>query len=292
MRQVWLLLLLILPFEAFSADVFHKFPNIESYSTSEKFLYWSESFIALPYAKGGPLGEGKSGKYDQDPLYRFDRFDCTTFVETVTALSLSTNKSEFKEHLNKLRYKHAEVSYLTRNHIISQSWIPENTNNAYYSDVTRSFPVKFQKSASALIDLPGWYKKHSLNRLRVQGLSTRKKKKRLKSLQALGRLTVAQEVKLPYLAIKSLLESWDEFKVNVEGIYIVNIVRPNWNIKKKIGTNLNISHQGILLIKNGEIIMIHASTSGSVREVKLKDYLAQFKYSRSIKGINLLQINL
>ena len=59
----------------------------------------SAYFINTPY-KLGPLGEGPEGLFDQDPLYSFDVFDCTTFVETVMALHYSKNMDEFKKNIS------------------------------------------------------------------------------------------------------------------------------------------------------------------------------------------------
>lgn len=290
MKLRWLFLLL-LPVQLIAADVFKELPKLSAYSTDQKIIHWANQFRGLPYGKGGPLGEGKKGRFDQDPLYRFDTFDCTTFVETVTALSLSENKEEFLKHLLSLRYKDGEVSYQTRNHITSQSWLPENTENGYFTESTTSFPGHYLKVASTTIDLPSWYKKHSVSRLKVDGLSKRKTKKRLKELHSLGEKYNSQEVETPYLSIKTVLENWSNFSSHLNGVYVINIVRPNWRMKYKVGTNLNISHQGFLYLKNGVPTMIHASTSGTVVQVSLKKYLGWFKNSSVVKGINLLQIN-
>ncbi|MBK23065.1 MAG: hypothetical protein CME70_03575 [Halobacteriovorax sp.] len=288
--KVYWLIFLFLTSGLEASEVFDKLASLNGLSTHQKIYYWTEQFLGLPYGKGGPLGEGKKGQFDQDPLYRFDTFDCTTFVETVTALSLSSNKSEFENHLLELRYKNAKISYTSRKHITSQSWIPENTNNGYYLESTPDFPVKFQDVASAQIDLPSWYKAHNLSRLRLPELSNRKKRKRVKQLQSLGENFDIENVELPYLVIKDLLNDWEGFQENLNGVYIINIVRPNWNMKYKVGTNLLVSHQGFLLKKNGVPTMIHASTTGEVVEVSLKKYLGWFKNSSSVKGINLLQV--
>ncbi len=289
MRVFWLILFLFTT-GLQASEVFKKLPTLNGLSTHQKVYFWTEQFLGLPYGKGGPLGEGNKGQFDQDPLYRFDTFDCTTFVETVTALSLSENKIEFESHILELRYKNADISYTSRNHITSQSWIPENTSNGYYLDSTQDFPAKFQDVASAKIDLPSWYKAHKVSRLRLPELSKRKKRKRIKQLQSKSRDFEIEQVKLPYLVITDILENWAEFEENLNGVYIINIVRPNWNMKYKVGTNLLVSHQGFLLKKNGVPTMIHASTTGEVVEISLKKYLGWFKSSSSIKGINLLQV--
>jgi hypothetical protein len=73
---------------------------------------------------------------------------------------------------------------------------------------------------------------------------------------------------------------------------VVNIVRPNWNLKALIGTNMNVSHQGILLRANDQLSIVHASsTAKKVVAEPLVEYLQQYLLSETLKGINLLQIN-
>ncbi|MBN1783778.1 MAG: DUF1460 domain-containing protein [Alphaproteobacteria bacterium] len=63
----------------------------------------SEKFIGIRY-QDSPLGEGPNALYDKDPLFRFDRFDCLTYVETVMAIYFSENN---KKSLNKYYKKFA-----------------------------------------------------------------------------------------------------------------------------------------------------------------------------------------
>ena len=48
----------------------------------------SSSFKEIEYSLN-PLGENFG--IDNDPLYRFDKFDCLTYVETVLALHFAKN---------------------------------------------------------------------------------------------------------------------------------------------------------------------------------------------------------
>jgi len=85
----------------------------------------SELFLGVPY-KLGSLGEGPDGEFDRDPLIRFDAFDCTTFVETVMALSLDSDLDSAVRTLQKIRYKDGQIGYATRNHFIELDWVPNN----------------------------------------------------------------------------------------------------------------------------------------------------------------------
>ena len=76
------------------------------------------------------IGNDDDGQACQEPL---------ASVDVPLAFALSENKEKFEEHIRLLRYKDGVVSYQSRNHITSHSWIPENTANGYLSEVTPSF---------------------------------------------------------------------------------------------------------------------------------------------------------
>ena len=64
-----------------------------------------------------PLGEGQLGKFDQRPLYRWDGFDCQTFVEVVLAAVFANDCADMLNNVIKLRYFGSHrVNYLFRNH--------------------------------------------------------------------------------------------------------------------------------------------------------------------------------
>ena len=69
---------------------------------------------------------------------------------------------------------------------------------------------------------------------------------------------------------------------------IIEIVRPNWDIKEKIGTNLNVSHVGFAIWKTKQLYYRQASSiEQRVIDIPLIDYLRYRLVSASIKGINI-----
>ncbi|MCM0605164.1 MAG: DUF1460 domain-containing protein [Xanthomonadaceae bacterium] len=118
----------------------------------------SKQFLGVPYVLD-PLGEGKHGSIDTDPLYRFDQFDCTTYVETVIALSRSKTQDEFAKNMNEIRYSTGEPDYFKRNHFIEVDWMPSNIQKGIVEDVTAGlFDSKILKTAHTKIDKRSWYK--------------------------------------------------------------------------------------------------------------------------------------
>lgn len=268
---------------------FEKLKDRQAYAKEENILYWGESFLGVPYDASGPLGEGSQGRFDQDPLYRFDAFDCTTFIETVLSLALSSNKEEFSNRINEIRYEQGRVTYVTRKHISSLSWVPRNIEAGFFTDETEYFPFHFTKMARGVVDYPNWLRFHRPDRLRLPGLSKDQLVERVEELQVLAQNYAPEEVSLPYLSLEELLKDWELFKDHVEGVYIMNIVRPNWQLSHLIGTNLHISHQGFLFKEGDSLYFLHASSSGSVAKVSAKAYLQKIRSNQTIKGINLLK---
>src|SRR5262245_45756565 len=93
----------------------------------ERLEHFSEQFMGAPF-EAGPLGEGPQGRYDQGPECRFDAFDCTTLVETVAALALTREASEFSRWLRQIRYQNGRVDFLSRNHFPCGDWVPHNAS--------------------------------------------------------------------------------------------------------------------------------------------------------------------
>ena len=272
-------------------DVFNQLALQEEVSKEDKLLFWSNYFLGKPYDSSGPLGEGTTGLYDRDPLYRFDAFDCTTFVETLIALANSSDKQTFSRVMNEVRYKEGKVSYLNRNHIISQSWIPNNIDNSLIKRSTSYFSDQYLEFGSSIIDLANWLKFHKVDSLKLPDLSEDAKAERLNQLKQEADRFSQEEVFVEYLSTTEVLKDWQGFKNELnKKTYILNIVRPNWQLKHLIGTNLNISHQGILEVAKDGIYFIHASSAGMVKKVLLKSYLDKIKDSSTIRGFSLFSL--
>ena len=279
-------------------DVQQLFEDVHYADTTLRVEYISGKFLGTAYKLDG-FGEGEKGDYDQDPLYRFDAFDCTTLVETITALALSSNFEDFKNTLDRIRYKDGLVSYVTRNHFPSLDWIPNNVDAGFYEDITAAVAqeaILDVATAEAVVDKRKWYASKTLEDLKVAETNKKKLKERLAQWRKEGRAFKKTLATLPYLKLADIFsEGADRVLKFIPSGAIINIVRPGWNIRdKKTGkliTQLNISHQGFAIWKNSILYFREASLSAQiVRESPLKEYLAQLLDSETIKGINILQI--
>ncbi len=250
-----------------------------------------ETYLGVRYA-AGPFGEGPLGRYDRNPLSRFDAFDCTTFVETVTALAITNSPDEFKSALDGIRYKDGDVSFVTRNHFAELDWIPNNVRAGIYRDVTESLAPGRTLVARAVIDKRAWYAKLPPSSIKIPGISDAERAKLLVALHAEGLPFSPEEAAVPYIPLTALFgPGGGEIFDRIPSGSVVNIVRPNWDLVASIGTHLNISHQGFAVRKNGVLYFLEASdVLGRVALVPLADYLRGYLESPTVKGINVLEI--
>lgn len=236
-------------------------------SFPEQIVWNSEKFVGKPYL-ADPLGEGETGRYDTDPLFRLDGFDCLTYVETVMALSLSSATESPEQKLNQIRYKDGKATYENRNHFMSADWLPNNIKNGFIKDITKLIARENTQMATAFIQKNTWAQIK-----RVTGFE--------------GKNTKAS---VPYVPLM-LIFTHPEILKQIPNGAILNIVRPNWNLSKEIGTHLNISHTGFVIHKEHELFFRHASASNKkIEDIDLLTYLEKMANSPTIKGINILQI--
>ena len=313
LHNVRLLLLLILfsniyvNAENINSDLWGKINNSSQDSLNNRINYFSKIFIGIPY---GSIDYQKPKNVDsykevKDYLFQpeyaveFSKFDCVLYIETVLALSLTNGKNslqefekDFANNLKKIRYVAGKDAYIYRNHFQSIDW---NINNSWLvKDITHDLGVKGY-IAECDIDKPEWLFKNSsfvrfINKDPASAIAARKQK----ILDMLRQYKVdysTQRSEVKYLSINDFLENSKKLYQAFPDVAIINIVRPNWNIKKIIGTNLNISHAGFVIKQKNDLYFRHASSKNGVEELLLTDYLDKYKESKTIKGINILAID-
>ncbi|WP_051555238.1 N-acetylmuramoyl-L-alanine amidase-like domain-containing protein [Legionella fairfieldensis] len=277
------------------SQLYHKLNALPISDMSTRLDVISAQFLGKVYRLGA-LGEGANARFDQEPRYRTDAFDCDTYVTTVLALALANNKHYFAQCMRKVRYKQGHVSFITRNHFISLDWNPNNQHQHFIKDITQSFKDKNNKQvakiAEALIDKLSWYQHFSIKTIRLNSTNKKEQKKRLTELKEKGSHLPITKARIPYLPFTALFDSAGHpdpylFSQIPDGA-IIEIVRPDWNLRKQIGTNLNVSHLGFAFRKQGILYFRQASSQyGEVVEVPLIDYLHKVSTSPTIKGINV-----
>lgn len=261
----------------------------------------SAYFLGQPYILGA-LGEGESGRFDQSPLYRTDGFDCVTYVNTVLALFYAGNLSEFKNKMAELNYRNAQVSYQNRHHFMCIDWNKANAQLGLIEDVTHkivdSSGLSVAMIAQALIDRPNWLHHRQLSDLKLlQPLTIEQAKQRLTELHDLADQLSIEQSNLPYLPFSKLFDAQGNANLHlfsqIPAGAIIEIVRPNWDLRQQIGTYLNISHAGFIFRNKNTLIFREASSLlKQVCDVPLIDYLQGYLTSTTIKGINIQTIKM
>lgn len=260
-------------------DIIKKILGKTNYGLAKESLeIASEAFLGKVY-KGDALGEGTVGDFDKDPLYRFDEFDCMTYVETSLALSRAQSIGEFEKLINEIRYKKGLVDYKNRNHFVEADWIKNNTKNGIIKDVTKniSFGSGLElKIATASIDKNGWYKNSKNEKLRSVVVNE-----------------PIQKVSLPYIPAKAFAN--DESTIdNIPSGAIISFIRPDWKkMKEAGGTEMIVSHMGIVVRKDDGILYFrHASSNEKkVVEVPFEDMCKKISEKsdkpNSVAGFNI-----
>lgn len=243
--------------------------DITTMSLEQRLDYFSNQFLGLPYCAGA-LGEGPDGQYDQNPLYRFDAFDCLTYVNTVLALSLANESLDYEQLMLRLNYYDAEPCYLKRYHFMSVDWNLMNQQAGFIKDITTTIcnpsGDRLYKTATAFIDKPQWFKH--------QGIP-----------KAIAEQFTPQQAQIDFLPLDL---SYDK---QIPNASIIEIVRSNWDLRDKIGTELLVSHLGFVFRRDQQLLLRHASSlQKQVVEVPLRDYLEQQRAVASIVGINIQKI--
>lgn len=271
----------------------------------------SSVFINVPTGNG-PLGEGEDGKYDNNPLFREDLFDSTTYIETVMAIALFianpynhfTKKEDINEAivvdtLNHIRYKNGEVDYLNRNHFTELDWIENNIKDKYLRDDTKKIYPR-ALIARSKIDKAAWYRKHDISRLKRDDLDNEEKQKILDELYSSTAQIKPEISEIPYIPLDALFTKKADhtYEANIALFNsipsgsIINIVTPNWDLVNTIGTHINISHQAFVFKKDDVLLIRLASLKDKkVLEMPLVEYLRPYVKSPTIKGINILHVS-
>ena len=290
---------------------YHQFDQVIAYlhdkffaekidSLIDRLSYISRYFLGRPYVLGA-LGEGENGKYDQSPLYQTSSFDCLTFVSMTVAIALSENLVDFKRLVARINYIDGKVAYECRNHFMSVDWNKNNAKIGVIVDITQSVCHQIGMSdceyAETIIDRESWFRKRELSDLKLLNILNEESVGQLLSdLRNLGNATPNQSVLTPYMpstqfsSLINALGAAELFQLIPEGV-IVEVVRPSWDLRKEIGTCLNVSHMGFLFESHGQVVFRHASKIWKkVADELFSDYLEALADSDAKYGFAFFQV--
>lgn len=257
-------------------------------------------FINKPYYLF-PNGEGKTGKYDKAPLYRTDKFDCLTYVSMVIGLTQSDSLDSFKQRERDLGYKDGKVSFMTRNHFTSTDYNVNNQRAGFIKDITstlvdtQGMPVA--KTATTIIDKPTWLKNLPASRINLFRYPGDKQARQLlRSLHQQSSQLSKETARIKYISMKTLFNQAKEANLDIfnqipEGT-VIEIVRTDWQGVQDLGTDIDVSHLGLVVSGARGLKFREASSIYmKVTDVPLIGYLRGYLSDPTVIGINLEQVN-
>lgn len=276
-------------------ELYHTLNTMPNTSMAERIDWISNHFSGTVYELGS-LGEGPKARFDQYPQYRVDAFDCDTYVNTVLSLALANSLETFQKCLKLTRYKQGKMTYINRNHFTSIDWNKNNQQRGVLKDFTLNIKDKKNKSvalyAVTIINKPTWYAHKDLSTIRLQNENKEQQEKLLAELKIKGSRLKTTQSKLPYLPFTALFGENNKPNLylfsQIPSGAIIEIVRPNWDLRQLIGTSLDISHLGFAIKIKDQLYFRQASSKqGKVIDVPLIEYLKEAQSSPTIKGINV-----
>lgn len=255
-----------------------------------------KELIDIPYIQSNGMGEGDwlstSSTYQsnhlhiqQNPVYRLDGLNCQTFVQVAMALLHANNLAQFDASILKISYGAAGnpngeiVRYYNRNNFIDGDFNPVNQQNGWLQDVTsQGILAPYSKTTNATITRQRWFLRQQQN----LGESVKVLHSEDGQTMVNRFMTIYSALHFPNFNSESIIMSYLPKKTlaipQPSGGYkpnqtlldkiptpaVVEIVRDanKWNlygvkIKNMIGTELTISHLGLLhrqTFKHGELI--------------------------------------
>ena len=235
----------------------------DSSSASERLTKISALFVGAPYQLS-PLGEGAG--QDPDPIARFDRFDCVTYVEEVMALTRHRDLLAAVADLQQIRYSGGEIAYGKRRHIMMAQWIPENITAGRVRDVTRQVAGSQATHATLFLDAEDYETDEG----------------KALALQTADRPT--GRFGLPIVPIDAA--GWIE---RVPHGTILTTIRED-----RPGVPYRATHVGLVIVANGQRLIRHADKGrGRVVQEELSAFVTRRRkrQRRPVTGFHLLALN-
>lgn len=223
-------------------------------------------FVGTPYVAHTLEG-------DEELLtVNLDELDCTTFVETVMALSYTAGERrstwyDFLYNLRRLRYRGGEIDgYASRLHYISD-WVIDNTHRGNFKEATNLFP-----SVAYMVRTIDFMSSH---RDKYPALADDKEYERIRSVEIGYR-----SHRFPYIKTADLSR-----KPTMAALRNGDIVALVTKMK-----DLDVTHMGIIIKKDGVPYLLHASSSNGKVELSNLPLADFMKKNPALIGIRVFRL--
>ena len=230
-------------------------------------MYFAKSFTGTPY-KGGTLDAG----LNESLMVRTDSLDCTTYVEIVLALYLSSLKDNigyggFKDALQLIRYRNGVINgYTSRLHYFSD-WVADNIKKGILREVTCNGQFETRHlSLDYMTTHSGLYRQLRLDTSLVSGMKLVER--------------YWKDYDMPYIPKKYLRSG-----ISKHDIMNGDVIALTTNIE-----GLDVLHLGFAIWIDGELHILHASSLHGkviIDSLSLYDYLKDRKKHIGIRVIRV-----
>jgi len=225
-----------------------------------------EKFIGTPY---------ESGTLEGDPetlTVNLDGMDCTTFVETVAAMAMTIDENrnswqDFLYNLEQLRYRQGRADgYSSRLHYISD-WVVDNTHRGNLRDVTDRIPgVAYQVKTLDYM---------SSHREAYPAMSDDAVYEKIKNCEVGYR-----SHRYPYIKSADLMSKKAASWLKEGDIIAFTTKTPG----------LDVSHVGIVVIKDGTPCLLHASSKEGKVMIDTLTLAEYMRKNRNLTGARFIRI--
>lgn len=236
-------------------------------SPGDAVVMFADRFMGTPYVGGTLEGDPEMLRVNLDEL------DCTTFAESMMALAITVDEKrsswrDFTHNLRNIRYRDGKINgYPSRLHYISD-WAVDNIHRGNFKDVTTQFP------------------RHSYEVKTIDFMSANAS--RYKALVDSANLAQIKRVETPYRRHRfPYIKTRDLAFKDVKGAFRNgDIVGFTSNL-----SNLDVTHMGIIKMRDGEPYVVHASSSAG-KVVMSDEPIDRFvKRNRNFTGVRVFRLS-
>lgn len=243
------------------------FARSRDLALEDRLVAVTDPLLGAAYSLG-PLGEGAAGGPDGDPRLRYDAFDCTTFVETAIAMAFAARAEEVEPLLDAIRYRDSIPAFVNRRHFPAAEWIPELVELGILEDITREVAGADVRSETTILSPWVW------------------ERRKARILEALPAERIPNgKFPLDVWPLESALAGYR----SIPGGSVLSIMRTD-----RPRLPVRITHQGLVIIRDGERFLRHAADAPYDRVVDepLEAYLKRIRAYRewSVVGIHIARI--
>lgn len=244
--------------EAIAADL--KTPN-------QYMSFFADKLLGTPYVAGTLEGDREYLTINVDEL------DCTTFVETLIALTKAAMANSptwytYAAKLENVRYRNGELEdYASRLHYIS-AWVVDNTARGNFQELTSAIPT-----ARPLVKSINFMSQHR-DKYAALADSTQ--------FQKIRNLEMGYNLHQFYYIDKKSLKKKNVVAELINGDIVCLVTKVD---------GLDVSHLGIVRFVDGEPHLLHASSTAQkviIDEYNLFDML---KNQRNIQGVRIIRVS-